>query len=81
MTYRQYFYCVDQPTLDLDFDGLEAQSDPNEMQTQICQVVTEPTADPTGAALKHTAHLYVPVPMFATSTNARDAMDCPDGKS
>jgi len=78
-TYLQNFDCVDQPNLDLDFNGIAAQSDPNEMQTPICQVVTEPTQDPTGGTLKHTAHLYVLVPMFGTSTNPRDAMDCPDG--
>jgi len=47
-TYLQNFDCVDQPTMDLDFNGKPAQSDPNEMQTPICQVVTEPTEDPTG---------------------------------
>ena len=78
-TYLQNFDCVDQPNQDLDFNGIPAQSDPNEMQTPICQVVTEPTQDPTGGNLKHTAHLYVLVPMFGTSKNPRDAMDCPDG--
>ena len=39
-TYLQNFDCVDQPNLDLDFNGIKAQSDPNEMQTPICQVVT-----------------------------------------
>jgi hypothetical protein len=46
-TYPQNFDCVDQPTMDLDFNGIMAQSDPNEMQTPICQAVTEPTQDPT----------------------------------
>jgi hypothetical protein len=78
-TYLQNFDCVDQPTLDLDFNGIKAEVDPNEMQTPICQVVTEPTQDPTGGSIKHTAHLYVLVPMFGTSKNPRDAMDCPDG--
>src|SRR5215467_2766848 len=78
-TYLQNFDCVDQPLMDLDFNGIPAESDPNEMQTPICQVVTEPTQDPTGGTLKHTAHLYVLVPMFGTSKNPRDAMDCPDG--
>lgn len=78
-TYLQNFDCVDEPTLDLDFNGTPAQSDPNEMQDPICQVVTEPAHDPSGGALKHTAHLYVLVPMFGKSTNPRDAMDCPDG--
>jgi hypothetical protein len=42
-TYLQNFDCVDQPLLDLDFNGTPAESDPNEMQTPICQPVTEPT--------------------------------------
>ncbi len=78
-TYLQNFDCVDQPTLDLDFNGIKAQSDPNEMQTPICQVVTEPTADPAGGAIKHTAHLYVLVPMFGSDTNPNDAMAWPNG--
>jgi hypothetical protein len=78
-TYLQNFDCVDQPTMDLDFNGILAASDPNEMQTPICQAVTEPTADPAGGDLKHTAQLYVLVPMFGTSTNPADAMPCPDG--
>ena len=32
-TYLQNFDCVDQPLLDLDFNHIPAQSDPNEMQT------------------------------------------------
>jgi hypothetical protein len=80
-TYLQNFDCVDQPLLDLDFNGIKAQSDPNEMQTPICQVVTEPTADPTGGSIKHTAHLYVLVPMFSVDhdTNPAGAMACPNG--
>jgi len=80
-TYLQNFDCVDQPTMDLDFNGRKAQSDPNEMQTPICQVVTESTADPAGADIKHTAHLYVLVPMFSVDhdTNPADAMPCPSG--
>jgi len=76
-TYLQNFDCVDEPSLDLDFNRTPAASDPAEMQTPICQAVTEPSADPTGGDLKHTAHLYVLVPMFGTSTTASDAMDCP----
>lgn len=80
-TYQQNFDCVDQPTMDLDFNGVKAQSDPNEMQTPICQPVTEPTADPSGANIKHTAHLYVLVPMFSVDNdqNPADAMPCPNG--
>ena len=77
-TYLQNFDCVDQPLLDLNFNGILAQSDPNEMQTPICQAVTEPTEDPTGGDIKQTAHLYVLVPMFGTSKNPDDAMPCPN---
>jgi hypothetical protein len=80
-TYLQNFDCVDQPTMDLDFNGVMAQSDPNEMQTPICQPVTEPTADPSGGNIKHTAHLYVLIPMFSVDNdqNPNDAMPCPSG--
>jgi hypothetical protein len=80
-TYLQNFDCVDQPTMDLDFNGVKAQSDPNEMQTPICQAVTEPTADPAGGDIKHTAHLYVLIPMFSVDNdqNPADAMSCPNG--
>src|SRR5437868_4713286 len=80
-TYQQNFDCVDQPTMDLDFNRVKAQSDPNEMQTPICQAVTEPTDDPTGGNIKQTAHLYVLVPMFSVDNdqNPNDAMPCPDG--
>ena len=80
-TYLQNFDCVDQPTMDLDFNHILAQSDPNEMQTPICQPVTEPTQDPTGGSIKHTAHLYVLVPMFSVDNdqNPDDAMPCPNG--
>jgi len=80
-TYEQNFDCVDQPGLDLDFNRKPAQSDPNEMQTPICQAITEPSADPTGGNLKQTAHLYVLVPMFSVDndTNPADAMPCPSG--
>ena len=66
-TYTQNFDCVDQPTLDLDFNGALAQSDPNEMQTLICQPITEPTQDPTGGSINNTAHLYVLLPMFSST--------------
>ncbi|HLJ15667.1 MAG TPA: hypothetical protein VKV15_14295 [Bryobacteraceae bacterium] len=78
-TYLQNFDCVDQPVMDLDFNRLLAQSDPNEMQIPICQPVTEPTQDPAGGDIKHTAHLYVLIPMFSVDNDqtASDAMDCP----
>lgn len=80
-TYTENFDCVDQPKLDLDFNGIKAQSDPNEMQIPICQAVTEPTEDPTGGKIQRTAHLYVLIPMFSIDNdqNPNDAMPCPDG--
>src|SRR5215469_8281939 len=63
-TYLQNFDCVDQPLMNLDFNRIKAELDPNEMQTPICQAVTEPTQDPAGGDIKHTAHLYVFLPMF-----------------
>jgi hypothetical protein len=78
-TYLQNFDCVDQPTLDLDFNGILAQSDPDEMQTPICQPITEPTQDPAGGDIKHTAHLYVLIPMFSVDGDQSpdDAIPCP----
>jgi hypothetical protein len=80
-TYQQNFDCVDQPTMDLDFNGKLAESDPDEMQMPICQAVTEPTRDPAGGKIKQTAHLYVFVPMFSVDNdqNPADAMPCPAG--
>jgi len=79
-TYTQNFDCVDQPNLDLDFNGVRAQSDPHEMQTPICQPITEPTQDPTGGSINNTAHLYVLLPMFSVDhdRNPDHAMKCPD---
>ena len=79
-TYLQSFDCVDQPTMDLDFNSGLAQSDPNEMQVPICQPITEPTQDPAGNDIRHTAHLYVLIPMFSVDndTNPNDAMPCPN---
>ena len=78
-TYLQNFDCVDQPTLDLDFNHKQAQSDPNEMQIPILQPITEPIADPAGGDIKNTAHLYVLIPMFSVngSKDPADAMACP----
>lgn len=80
-TYLQNFDCVEQPLMDLDFNGISAESDPNELQVPICQAVTEPTEDPTGGKIEHTAHLYVLIPMFSIDNdqNPDDAMSCPNG--
>jgi hypothetical protein len=78
-TYLLNFDCVDHPMLDLDFNGILAQSDPDEMQTPVCQPITEPTQDPAGGDIKHTAHLYVLLPMFSVDgdQNPNDAIPCP----
>src|SRR5579859_1848127 len=80
-TYGQNYDCVDQPTDDLDFNGILMQADPGEFQMPICQVATEPTIDPTGGPIKKTAHLYVLLPMFSVNNDkaAGDALDCPPG--
>ncbi len=80
-TYGQNFACVDQPTDDLNFNGVLMQSDPAEFQTPICQVAEEPTIDPTGRPIQKTAHLYVLVPMFSLDNdqNPNDALACPQG--
>jgi hypothetical protein len=80
-TYLQNFDCVVEPQMDSDLDGTPAESDPQELQTPICQPVTEPTTDPSGGDIKHTAHLYVLIPMFSVDRdqNPNDAMACPDG--
>ncbi|MGH7934570.1 MAG: hypothetical protein ACREQN_15610 [Candidatus Binataceae bacterium] len=81
-TYEQNYDCVDQPTNDLDFNQEMAESDPAEFQTPICQVGVQPTIDPTGRKFsKHTAILYVLVPMFSVDNdqNPNDAIACPAG--
>ena len=81
LTYQQSFDCVDEPNLDLDFNGKTAQTDSNEMQYPICQAVTEPAHDPTGGNIKHTSPLYVLIPMFSVDgdINPAHAMPCPNG--
>jgi hypothetical protein len=77
-TYTQSFDCVDEPNLDLDFNSNPAQTDPAEFQVPICQMVTEPGIDPSGAKIAKTAHLYVLVPMFSVDNdqNPADAISC-----
>lgn len=78
-TYQQNFDCVDQPTDDLDYNSMAAQSDAGEFQTPICQAGIQPTMDPAGRNAKHTAILYVLVPMFSLNDdqNPNDAIACP----
>lgn len=80
-TYTENFDCVDQPTNDLDFNGVLMQSDPGEFQTPICQVGEQSTKDPTGLVVKKTDKLWVLVPFFSMNddTNPNDALACPPG--
>jgi hypothetical protein len=80
-TYTQNFDCVDQPTSDLNFNGIPAESDPGEMQIPICQVGTQPTIVPPGKTGDPTASsepIYVLVPMFSVDNdqNPNDAISC-----
>jgi len=80
-TYTQNFDCIDQPTSDLNFNGIIAANDPGEMQIPICQVGTQPTINPPGMKgnpAVTTEPLYVLVPMFSTDNdqNPNDAISC-----
>lgn len=79
--YTQNFDCIDQPKTDLNFNGVSAASDPNEMQIPICQVGTQPSINPPGVQGNPkftTEPLFVLVPMFSTDNdqNPNDAISC-----
>jgi hypothetical protein len=78
-TYTEQYDCVEEPTDDLNFNTVMAESDPLELQTPICQLGVNPSVDPTGAKIKTTDKIYVLLPMFSVSpdTNAADAIACP----
>ena len=70
-----------QPTDDLNFNGIPAESDPGEFQIPICQAGIQPTQDPTGLHFSKndpTEPLYVLVPMFSVDNdqNPNDAISC-----
>jgi len=80
-TYTQNFDCVDQPTSDLNFNGIPAENDPNEMQIPICQVGTQPMINPPGMKgnpFVTTEPIFVLVPMFSADNdqNPDDAISC-----
>ena len=82
-TYTQNFMCEDQPASDLNFNGVKADADPNEVQSPICQAGNNPTINPPGQkgkATKTTDPLYVLIPMFSTDNdqNPKDAISCKD---
>ncbi|MGH8014537.1 MAG: hypothetical protein ACREQ4_18765 [Candidatus Binataceae bacterium] len=80
-TYTENYDCVDQPTDDMDFNGVMMESDPGEFQFPICQVGAAPTQDPTGLNVAKTDKLYVLVPFFSLNDdqNPNDALPCPAG--
>jgi hypothetical protein len=80
-TYTQNFDCIDQPSDDLNFNGIPAESDPSEMQTPICQTSIEPSINPpgvTGDPKSTTDPIFVLVPMFSSNNdqNPADAISC-----
>jgi hypothetical protein len=80
-TYTQNFDCVEQPSDDLNFNGIVAARDPGETQTPICQAGDAPKINPPGArgyGIKTTDPIYVLVPMFSVNNdqNANDAISC-----
>jgi hypothetical protein len=77
-TYTQNFDCVDQPVLDLNYNGIPASSDPGEMQTPICVVGATTTINPPGQPVANTEPLWVLVPMFSVDNdqNPNDAISC-----
>jgi hypothetical protein len=80
-TYTDNFDCIDQPSDDLNFNGIIAAKDPGEMQTPICQAGTQPTINPPGQVgnpFVTTEPIFVLVPMFSVNNdqNPDDAISC-----
>ncbi len=80
-TYTQQYDCVEQPTDDLNFNGVPAESDPVELQIPICQAGAQPNINPPGQIgnpLNTTEPLFVLVPMFSADNdqNPNDAISC-----
>ena len=80
-TYTQNFDCTEQPTDDLNFNGVRAARDPSETQTPICQAGDATQINPPGMVgygYKTTDPIFVLVPMFSVNNdqNANDAISC-----
>ncbi len=80
-TYTQNFDCIDQPMNDLNYNGIPAALDPNELQTPICTVGINPSINPPGQIgnpENTTEPLFVLVPMFSVDNdqNPNDAIAC-----
>jgi hypothetical protein len=72
---------VEQPTDDLNFNGIAAAKDPDEVQTPICQVGDAPKINPPGMVgfgKVTTDPIFVLVPMFSLDKdqNPNDAISC-----
>ncbi len=82
-TYEQNFACIHEPKDDRNYNGIKAQSDPEEFQTPICQVGAPSTIDPTGIPAAQSEPLYVLVPMFSLNNdkNPNDAFTEDLGKT
>ena len=80
-TYTQQYDCVEQPTDNLNFNGIPAEIDPVELQIPICQLGTQPMINPPGKIgnpLNTTEPLFILVPLFSTDNdqNPNDAISC-----
>jgi hypothetical protein len=74
-TYLQNFFCTHEPFQDLNHNGKVAAIDPQEFQRPICAVGTQPTIDPTGAAINGVEKLWVITPFFGNDKNPADAFN------
>ncbi|MFY9647867.1 MAG: hypothetical protein WAK29_22005 [Terriglobales bacterium] len=79
--YTQNFDCIDQPSDDLNYNGVTAGSDPGEFQIPICQIGKNPSINPPGMVgnpANTTEPVYVLVPMFSVNNdqNPADAISC-----
>ncbi len=80
-TYTQNFECTEQPTDDINFNGVKADQDQSETQTPICQAGDAVKINPPGQVgygINTTDPIYVLVPMFSVNSdqNANDAISC-----
>jgi hypothetical protein len=80
-TYQQNFSCTEQPTDDLNFNGVAAAKDQSETQTPICQAGDATKINPPGQVgygVNTTDPIYVLVPMFSVNSdqNPDDAISC-----
>ena len=82
-TYEQNFACIHEPKDDRNYNGIKAQSDPEEFQRPICQVGAPSTIDPTGIPVAQSEPLYVLIPMFSLNNdqNPNDAFSPALGKT